>query len=351
MKSGWIALVFAVAGAAVGGPWDRCLFTVRSDNRECGSAFLMKQDHAVWMVSNCHVIRGSGFIEYVGMTDSSCKVSLPETIEVAANRDAVRFQTGGPQGFPLTGTYDFDETVFAFGNSGGAGVVTKGEGKVIGKGRGAIEVTCEIIPGNSGGPVVNTQNEVIGISTYLILAPSKQYYSSSANLWQALQARNGTRYEETRRFAVPLFDAEWQTVSRDVFKAESLREQSLGEQYEEFLTVVHSVFLNRPVREDESTVFSGSWLRSYNRKLMDLGYYYSNGDSYVIRAGRQDTFRRTLKKWISDLDVRAAGLAADYTQKAEDFTVLYFRRQLLEQVRDLQALRKKMAAASADIDR
>lgn len=352
MKLRRAVLVFFAAGQAFGGSLDDCLFTVRSDHRECGSAFLMKQDDASWMVSNCHVVRGFGTIEYVGMTDSSRVFALPETIEVATNRDAVRFLAGGGGGFTLTDQYEFDDPVFAFGNSAGAGVVTKSKGKIVGKGRGEIEVTCEIIPGNSGGPVVNAKNEVIGISTYIIMAPGKQYSSSSANLLRILQTRKGTRYEDdTRRFAVSLHDAKWQSVSRDVFKAEAALAQVFDDQFGQYGVIMASVFYNRPVNEEKADVFPGSWLRSYNNKLADMGYYYSDGDSYVLRAGRQDSFRRTLKKWIADLDKKAKELASDCEKQAQMFVVVYFRNQLLEQAEELHSIRKELAKASIDIDK
>jgi hypothetical protein len=182
------------------------------------------------------------------------------------------------------------------------------------------------------------------------MAPGKQYSSSSANLLRILQTRKGTRYEDTRRFAVSLHDAEWQSVPRDVFKAEAALAQVISDQCGQYGIIMASVFYNRPVNEENTDVFSGSWLRNYNSKLMDMGYYYSDGDSYVIRSGRQDSFKRTLKKWISDLDKRARELAGDYEKQAQTFTVLCFRNQLLEQAEELRSIRKELASASADLD-
>ena len=127
------AAVILFAACSSGASLEDCLFTVQKDGRESGSGFLLKDTNGIWMVSNDHVVKQDGEIKFIGMTDESRVYTLPETIEVAANRDAVRFKTEESDGFVLTDACSFDEKVFAFGNSGGLGVITKSEGKVVGK--------------------------------------------------------------------------------------------------------------------------------------------------------------------------------------------------------------------------
>jgi hypothetical protein len=57
----------------------------------------------------------------------------------------------------------------------------------------------------------------------MITAPDERYAAQSAQLLKEIETRKGTRYEQTRRFAVPLHDAEWQPVEFDVFQEESRR--------------------------------------------------------------------------------------------------------------------------------
>lgn len=80
--------------------------------------------------------------------------------------------------------------VVAYGNSLGGDVMTELPGKVVGLGSDRIEIDCEIMPGNSGGPVVLKDSKlVIGISTYLT--------KGRRDIW----SRN-TVFEKVRRFAV-----------------------------------------------------------------------------------------------------------------------------------------------------
>ena len=60
------------------------------------------------------------------------------------------------------------DAIVVLGNSGGGGVVTKLEGKLVGIGPDRIEVSAEFIPGNSGSPIIHVPTgKVIGIATYL----------------------------------------------------------------------------------------------------------------------------------------------------------------------------------------
>lgn len=58
-------------------------------------------------------------------------------------------------------------TVDAYGDSLGEKVMVKADGKLLGVGPEEIEISASIVPGNSGGPVLNEKFEVIGVSTYL----------------------------------------------------------------------------------------------------------------------------------------------------------------------------------------
>ena len=311
------------------------LFTVRRDQREAGSGFLLHDGEQSWLVSNCHVVEGDADVEFVGMTDSSRVIAMPDFIDVAANRDAVRFASDESGGFSLGSDCSFDDVVFAFGNSDGKGVVTKSEGTVVGKGRGEIEVTCDIIPGNSGGPVINESNEVVGISTFLITPPS-DLSAQTEGLLHTLKMFEGTRYEKTRRFAVPVHDADWQRVERAVFRTESIAIEPLREQVLRLNSAIISVFLCAWIDEECEDVLSHSWVRRYHRKLKDCGYYHAESERYWIRSGRRDSFNRSMRRWLEDLSETAAEMADALREESDDFSIQYYRNEIMEKAEGLE---------------
>jgi hypothetical protein len=332
----YAAIALFVACSLHGASLEDFLFTVQCDGLESGSGFLLKDTNEVWMISNCHVVRQDGEIKFIGMLDESRAYTLPETVEVAANRDAIRFKTEEPDGFALSGTSSFDETVFAFGNSDGLGVITKSEGKVVGKGRGEIEVTCEIIPGNSGGPVLNTNDAVIGIATFGVTVPGVKISAELSGtvsaaererLVEQIKDRQGTRYTEARRFAVPLHDAGWQPVERELFKQESQRYKEIDDQYDRFNATVLTVFRCRSIPAENEDLFSRGWVRNYNRDLYEYGSYDSDSGRYYLRSGRKESFERAYGRWIQNLSETAEQLSEEFRTQADALTILYYQNE------------------------
>ena len=330
------AIAFSVACSAFSASFEDFLFTVQGDGKERGSGFLLKDTNGVWMISNNHVVRNDGAIKFVGMLDASRTYAIPETIEVAANRDAIRFKTGEPDGFALTGTSAFDDTVFAFGNSDGLGVITKSKGKIVGKGRGEIEVTCEIIPGNSGGPVIKTNGEVVGVATFTVTTASakiaaelsgKVSAAERERLAEKLKGRSGTRYTAARRFAIPLHDAEWQPVSLERFKQESALYEQTDDWCDRFSETVTTVFRCRSISSENEDIFSRVWVEDYNQYLYKNGSYDSDSGRYYLRSGRKEAFDRAFGRWIQDLSATAERLAGEFRQQAETLTVLYYQNE------------------------
>lgn len=327
------------------------LFTVRTDSGGAGSAFLMEQDGRVWMVSNCHVVQGDSTVYFESMNEDGRTWVLPDEFEVAANRDAIRFVVDVEHGFAAGGGVAFDATVFAFGNSEGRGVITRSEGKVVGKGRGQIEVTCEIVPGNSGGPIIDLSNQVVGISTFIYRALSDRFVADSQRYLDALSTRKGTRYEHTRRFAVPIHDAEWQTVERDLFQKESVRFIEAKNKSDRLRRVIYFMFYSTPVSMDYQDVVSRSWLRDYNEGLERVGFYSRDLERYLIRTGQQDSYHRMLRRWTQGLVRTTSELAMHLRDHAERHQILYFQNELLSRAEQLEEASDDLTEIAGKIGR
>ena len=158
----------------------------------------------------------------------------------------------------------------------------------------------------------------------------------------------GTRYEEARRFAVPLHDAKWQEVDLASFQSESVKADALLEQCNEFYGMLASVYLRYPMKEGDGEILSRSWIRSYNRKLSKCGYRYGSM-RFVIHSGKQDTFVRALRGWLEDLGEAALKMAETLREETEDFNIKYYQRELLEQADDLEDAAELLELAVADL--
>ncbi len=169
-----------------------------------GTGFLVQRFGEVHLMTNAHVVRGANKITV--MRADGRPLATTDRMEMAKDgRDLVRFKMVPALG-GVTRAEDFrlGEAVYALGNSGGLNVLTPLGGQVIGVGPSEIEVTTPFIPGNSGGPILNRRNEVLGVATYV---------AASKREWWA----RGTRFAQVRRVATRLDGVEWVPLSLQAF--------------------------------------------------------------------------------------------------------------------------------------
>jgi hypothetical protein len=148
----------------------------------------------------------------------------PGAAEAAVRHDIMRMALATAPATPLELLTEFDSNVkigdeiVVLGNSGGGGVVTKLEGKLVGLGPDRIEVSAEFIPGNSGSPIIHIPTgKVIGIATYL----TRRYEEFSGN---AQTSGRATGPLVVRRFGYRLDSvSRWEPVNWAVFQAEAER--------------------------------------------------------------------------------------------------------------------------------
>jgi len=186
-----------------------CLVIIRT-NGASGSGFIAKADGKTYVYTNAHVICGSvgGFTSKIVSikTASGRIIPTPYDLELSDMSDpnsehglddVARFpivMKDGETAYEignLEPRTSMNQKVVAYGNSLGGDVITSLEGQILGLGTDRIEISCEIVPGNSGGPVVLDQTkQVIGISTY-------GDASGKRDIWS-----KGTTFDKVRRFAM-----------------------------------------------------------------------------------------------------------------------------------------------------
>lgn len=186
-----------------------CLVFIKTDVGN-GSGFITKVNDKTYVYTNAHVLCGNvgGFTSRIVSikTASGRSISTPYELELSnmndpnsdhGLEDVARFVVtlkDGESAYEISSS-DSDvamkEKIVAYGNSLGADVMTSLNGEILGLGSDRLEISCEIVPGNSGGPVVlEKTKKVIGISTY-----------GDANGKRDIWAK-GTIFDKVRRFAM-----------------------------------------------------------------------------------------------------------------------------------------------------
>jgi S1-C subfamily serine protease len=129
-----------------------------------GSGFVAKMGDHYYIFTNQHVIFGAHKISFKSVSGKQLR---PKKVELSATRDMARLLLDTDEGLAVSGNIEMDAPIALFGNSDGAGVATELYGRINGIGGELIEVSADFVSGNSGSPVLNLDQEVIGIASYV----------------------------------------------------------------------------------------------------------------------------------------------------------------------------------------
>lgn len=157
-----------------------------------GSAFIAKIDGRKTLVTNIHVVFDND-PKFISMANEELQVLEPR---FAPDRDLAFYELADQEKAPPAleiepdiAKLPADQPVLVLGNSLGAGVNTRLKGRILGVGPSTLEISAQIVPGNSGSPILNASNgKVVGVSTYGTVTRKADF------------SIKGTRFEEVRRF-------------------------------------------------------------------------------------------------------------------------------------------------------
>jgi len=308
---------------------ERAVFVVEHDKGR-GSGFLMQQAGAVFFVSNIHVLSGGRQFSIKNVYGES--ISVPDTVQVAADRDLVRFPASYKGGLRMSQEYGFDDKICAVGNSGGEGVLTRLDGKIMALGPKVIEISSTIIPGNSGGPVLDQSNQVVGVSTYLVNHKNMPDWIIK-----------GSRFKETRRMAARVDNVEWMTMSWKDFCREAAYVDKIGNYADEIVGIVKALSDDSFKMIYSETPYRGiqDWLREYNQYVRSYGsrmerVQTASKVSYKSTPALERGYRETMKN-LADLMVSLSGEI-----DLKMVTAPYFKEQLEQYMFYFESSRRQM---------
>jgi hypothetical protein len=169
-----------------------------------GTGFFAHDSGKTYLYTNQHVISD---IQNVKAKDSKGNLVKLGFLEISNSQDVARFQISQRPALLITDSIESNEAVTVLGNSEGSGVITTGKGKIKGIGATELEVDTDFVPGNSGGPVINSENKVVGIATYILRGDEKPDWVTK-----------DTRYSKPRRFTIrPSRVEDWRKISREEY--------------------------------------------------------------------------------------------------------------------------------------
>ena len=180
-----------------------------------GSGFLVRDGE---IASNLHVVEGAAS-GYAKLVDQKAKYEIEGITAVDPERDLVVLKISGDRASALTfGSSDavqVGETVYAVGNPQGLeGTFSQGivsSIREVGADK-LLQITAPISPGSSGGPVLNSRGQVIGVSVATFRGGQNLNFAIPSDYLKTLLGKTGpakplTQIEsiETRRSALAGF--------------------------------------------------------------------------------------------------------------------------------------------------
>ena len=292
-----------------------------------GSGFVVQINGACYLVTNAHVVASVAKVEF---KNPAGRITITSgQVEVADDRDMVRFPSQSDAGLLLGNEVKADDETVAYGNSGGEGVVTKLPGRVLGVGVDRLEVSCEIISGNSGGPILNAQSRVLAVSSYL---------TNTGNVAEWI--KNGTRFDKARRFGYRLTEGiKWTSIPFPQFVSESTQIVSISELSDHFAHLLNQLLFHTFEAELENKFPKNgelaNFITTYNRATKTL----SNKDGTLATdkeiARSNSKLKATAASLTSDLVRIIDSAATDFRFKAQQIRTPYFRKKAQEILTEL----------------
>jgi hypothetical protein len=264
-----------------------------------GTGFVVKEGTNIYVYSNLHILTGNRGIKILDNNGTQYKV---KKIECASDRDLVRITLKRQLRSYLTiaEKLNINEPISVCGNAGGEGVVRPVFGKVLGVGPEKIETDAGFIPGHSGSPMVNSDNQVMGIASYISI-PTTNVLNQD------------TPFTETRRIGYRVDNVPgWIPVSASWFMKES---QKLKEHENNIFAVLAVVaawaqdpILTKLPQDDRLPRQLNSWIADHNIWVSkNMGRYSRRS----LSRGFSPTLSKELLNDIERLEARINVLFAE----------------------------------------
>ncbi len=178
-----------------------------------GTGFFVDINGGIYLYTAAHVLSGNSQKSLKIVDKAGRRYRKFGRLEIAHGADIARIQMAERVPYalklPRRSSITDKAPFIALGNPGGGSVITTHQGSVEAMGPKSFEINADLVPGNSGGPIISKGGKtVFGLVTHAIKG-KKDFVSS------------GTRYGNVRRFGAR-FDVpiKWQRSSLRSFLSE-----------------------------------------------------------------------------------------------------------------------------------
>jgi hypothetical protein len=303
------------------------------------SAFIAAQGEKTYLFSNQHNFMGANKLELRAMNGALLEF---KTFEFSRTRDLVRFELDPAQlhGIGVLGLADqsptIGQSIVVYGNSAGGNVATELKGKVLGVGPSDIEVDADIVPGNSGSPILAQDGGVLGVATYIT------FELKFAKNDRRKQSYKGTRFDDARRYGVRIPADGWVEVNMRNFLNQTYRLAD-AKNYLEIMHILVQYWNGDDDYEDAAKLIMTSYSTSGNRAHQPYKFHFSENEdeiSMMVKA-----FKRNFDEFVdrlADMDLskgEMSKLRKSYGKKSTSKVEMldyHIRTSLLEKARRVQ---------------
>lgn len=307
-----------------------------------GSAFVAEMGNKWYIFSNQHNFLGANKLDLRAMHGGLLKIS---SFEYCKNRDLVRFELEPGQEEGLL-ALRFNETtpgigdpISVYGNSAGGNVATELKGKILGVGPRDIEVDADIVPGNSGSPILDKKGDVLGVATYISFALDFK------NDDLRKQSFKGTRFGKARRYGVRVPNEGWVEVGMRPFLNQTYRLADT-KNYLELLHILAEYWSGNDDYEEAAYLIMSSYASSGQRVKPPYEFHSTDMEEEIRMFVK--SFKRNFEEFAGlsqGLDKQdLAKLSNQANRKSEgklDRVDYHIRTVLLGKARQLQDDMKK----------
>lgn len=275
-----------------------------SRGRSSGSGFIAKMDGKTYLFTNQHVILGADKIRFKTTTGTTLR---PRGVQLSTSMDIARLPLEEADGLIISRNMTIGAPIAVFGNSEGGGVATELYGNITGVGSEIIEVSADVVSGNSGSPVLNLDREVIGIVSYVSWnnddddgSETRRFcYRLTGGQWDAVKwskynDKYGKLHSENEAMVQSIFDIvhSWFSSPYSRMSTEGMRDLSLQK-----WATSHNHMINRIRRMSEQKTATQRELDQVNKRIQNEMRDSAEALSSVCRdRARQMRFLATQKE-------------------------------------------------------